>query len=234
MRWMVLLVTALVPIASGWADDHAASTVSVQGEGEIAFLPDRARVALTVQERAPALETAQARVAEVTQGVLNLVRQLRIADAQVDSTAAIAQPQYRWDRKSEQQVLTGYMASRTINIELRDLDRLGDLMEGAVKAGVNQVSPPALFSSRARELYREALAAAAADAKANAEVVANALGARISGVVSISTHGAPMIPQPRPVARMAMAADEAAETYQVGEQGHRTTVSVVFSLENSR
>ena len=60
----------------------------------------------------------------------------------------------------EEQELRGYIAERQLTIEIDDLDKLGALVEGAVAAGVNQVSPPQLDSSKRKETYRQALRAA--------------------------------------------------------------------------
>src|SRR5690606_41228399 len=62
---------------------------------------------------------------------------------------------------------------------LRDLDKLGPLLERAFDLGINQVSEPQLDSSRRRELEREALAKAVEDARLNAQAVARAAGARL-------------------------------------------------------
>ena len=118
------------------------------------------------------------------------------------------QPDYRWNQVKEQQELIGYIAQRTIEVELRDLDKLGELIEGAVKAGVNQLQPPILDSSKRRDAHREALSLAAADARANAATLAAALGAKLGKVVTINAvEGGPPMPQPmmRMQADMAMA-----------------------------
>ena len=63
-------------------------------------------------------------------------------------------------REENQQVFTGYFVQRQLQVEINDLDKLGNVIEGAIDAGVNEVSPPALDSSKAKELNRDALAAA--------------------------------------------------------------------------
>ena len=66
----------------------------------------------------------------------------------------------RWDEKDRKRVLLGYLVSRQVQVELRDLELLGTLLERAVDAGVNQVNDPVLDSSRRKQLEREAMAKA--------------------------------------------------------------------------
>jgi uncharacterized protein YggE len=120
-----------------------------------------------------------------------------------------------------------------MRVEVDDLDKLGKLVEGAVAAGVNQVSPPQLDSSRRDALHREALAMAAKDARANADVLAKTLGAKLGDPISIA-DSRPAPQPPVPYARMATAAMESdsAATYSAGDLRFSATVTVVFDLEN--
>ena len=126
----------------------------------------------------------------------------------------------------------GYVASRNIMIDVRDLDKLAPIVEGAVDAGVNQVSPPQLYSSKRRTAYREALDKAAADARANAEQLAKSLDVELGDAISISSL--PMAtPVPQPYMARAMAADAGAEaTYNAGDQSIDATVTVIFEIDD--
>jgi uncharacterized protein YggE len=228
-RWGIVIL--LMGLSMAAEADTSGRTVVVQGQGTVAYQPDRASVALSIVARSKDVGTAQQSAAEVAARVLKLAERLGLERRRVDTTAATVRPEYRWNRDEEQQELVGYVAERQMDVELEDLSRLGDLVEGAVAAGVNQVSSPDLYSSRERDIYREALAAAAADARRNAEALAGALGATVGEVVSIHTSSA-STPTPMPGVRMAMAAEsDAAQTYNAGERSHRTEVQVVFALQ---
>jgi len=213
--------------------DDIARTVSVTGSGRVSAMPDRATVHMSIISRANELAAAQAGAAKVAAEVLSLTDELDIERNKVDTTGATVRPDYRWNRETEQQELRGYIAERRMNVKVDDLDILGKLVEGAVTAGVNQVSPPQLDSSRRETLHREALAKAAADARANAEVLAESLGANLGGPVSISDgSGAPRPPIAQ--ARMATAAMESdsAATYNASDLTFVATVTAVFELVN--
>jgi uncharacterized protein YggE len=151
---------------------------------------------------------------------------------QVDTTGASVRPDYRWNREKEEQELRGYIAERRIAIEIDDLDKLGAAVEGAVGAGVNQVSPPRLDSSKRKQTYRQALRAAAEDARANALQLATALGARLGSVITINSGTSePRPPVPYAAGVRAMAAEsDAVESYNAADLSFDATVTVVFQL----
>lgn len=212
--------------------DDVVQTVSVTGNGQISAVSDRATVQMSIVSRAKELDVAQAEAAKVTAAVLSLTDKLDIKRNKVDTTGATVRPNYRWNRETEQQELLGYIAERQTNIKVDDLDKLGRLIEGAVAAGVNQVSPPQLDSSRREAMHREALAMAAKNARANAEVLAETLGAKLGDPISISDGSAPPRP-PVPQLRMAAAMEsDSAATYNAGDLTFTATVNVVFELEN--
>ena len=99
---------------------------------------------------------------------------------------------------------------------------------------MNQLGDPRLDSSKRRELEREALAKAVADAKLNAEAVAKAAGARLGPPRTISASSG-FVPPPMPMMKVQMAraeaaSDSAAGSYQSGQMGFSGTVQVEYDL----
>jgi uncharacterized protein YggE len=106
-------------------------------------------------------------------------------------------------------------------------------MELALATGVNEVSPPALSSSKSKELARQALRLAGEDATRNAEALADSLGAEVGRLHSASGQGGEQGPRPmqmRAVAYESMKTD-VAETYNAGEIRVVASVSAQFELE---
>ncbi len=236
MRYPIL-ATGILALLAPWSAMAAETprTITVDGSGYATVKPDTARLGLSVETRDSSLARAQRDVADVTARVLALLAELGVERRYIDSTAATVQPHYRWNRETEQQELIGYIAARRINVEIRDLALLGRAVEGAVAAGVNQVSPPALDSTERRKTYRAALAAAAVDARANAETLAASLGVRLGPVIRIDA-GSGDRPPPQPRMRgvqeiSVMSAVVAPETYQAGDIRFDAAVSAVFALE---
>jgi uncharacterized protein YggE len=234
--WIALLATvACLPglLPAAVAQEARPRTVSVAGQGEVQAEPDLARITLGIEARRPSLAEARSEVSAAVDRVLKLTRDLRIDPKQVNATRVQVQPEYNWNPKDRRRVLLGYVVSRQVQIELRDLEQLGTLLERAVDLGVNQVGDPVLDSSRRKELEREAMSLAVADARLNAETLARAAGARLGPVRALSggASGPPM-PMYRAAGVMAdaAAAPSPEATYVPGEMRFNANVSAEFDL----
>ena len=227
------LCALLATASAAAAEVERPRTISVSGQGEIQAEPDRAWVTLGVEARKPKMEEARAEVQKTVDAVLKLTRDLKIDQKYVRTTRVNIQPEYNWDNNARERNLIGYFVSRQIEIDLRDLEKLGQLLEKSFDLGVNQVGDPRLDSTRRRDLEREALAKAVADAKLNAEAVAKAAGARIGAPRTISASSG-FVPPPMPMMKVqamrAEAADSAAGSYQSGQMGFNGTVQVEYDL----
>jgi hypothetical protein len=237
VRWALALLAGAAFCTSGALAHETVPPrlVSVTGEGEVKAMPDMAYVTLGVEARKPTLAEARAQVTATVERVLALTRELKIDPKFVDSSQLQVQPEYRWNEKDSQRVLLGYVVSRQVEVEVRDLERLGTLLERAVSAGVNQVGGARLDSTRRKELEREALAQAVADARLDAEALARAANARLGEPYSLVASQA-MPFQPKYMERAAMAAPmqdaAAAETYAPGEMKYAASVSVQYYLNS--
>ena len=232
--WLAsLLALAIAPLAVHAADTDRPRAVSVSGNGEVSAEPDVAHVTLGVEARKPTMAEARTAVAATVDRVLTLTRELRIDPKLVNATRLQVQPEYSWNEKDRKRVLLGYLVSRQVQVELRDLEQLGPLLERAVDAGVNQVNDPLLDSSRRKALEREAMAKAVEDARLNAETLARAAGVKLGPVRTMNgSSSAPPMPMYRRGAVMAdmAAAAPPAETYVPGEMKFNATVNVEYDL----
>ena len=232
--WLApLLALALAP-AAVHADDARPRTVAVSGIGEVSAEPDMAYVTLGVEARRPTMGEARAEVAKAVERVLALTRDLRIDPKYVNATRLQVQPEYSWNEKDRKRVLLGYLVSRQVQVELRDLEQLGPLLERAVDAGVNQVSDPMLDSTRRKALEREAMTKAVEDARLNAETLARAAGTKLGAVRTLNGSASappmPMYRQTMVMADMAAAAPPPEATYQAGEMKFSANVSAEYDL----
>ncbi|HKU14560.1 MAG TPA: SIMPL domain-containing protein [Steroidobacteraceae bacterium] len=231
-----ILAGIVTGLLLGGAGAHAQQaeqprTVGVSGQGEVRAEPDRATVTLGVESRKPKLDDARAEVAKTVDAVLKLTRDLKVDQKLVRATRVNVQPEYNWSQQANERNLIGYYVSRQVEVELHDLEKLGQLLERATDLGVNQMGDPRLDSSKRSDLVREALAKAVADARQNAEVIAKAAGARLGAARTINAN-TEFTPPPMPMVRaMAMEAKAApAAPYQSGEMTFNATVNVQYDL----
>lgn len=228
-----LLLTSAPTNVTAAAEAERPRIVSVSGQGEVQAEPDQAIVTLGVESRKLKLEEARAEVTKTIEAVLKLTRDLKIDQKYVRATRINVQPEYNWDNNARERNLIGYFVSRQIEVDLRDLDKLGALLEKATDLGVNQLGDPRLESSKRRDLERDALAKAVQDARLNAEAVAKAAGAKLGAARTISASSGyvpmPMMSRGKTMA-MAAESDQAAQTYQSGQMTFNGNVQVEYDL----
>lgn len=234
LYWLPLLFCVQTAFAHPEGDAPQRRSVNVSGQGELSVKPDRARLSVAVDQFAQEPKPAETAANKIVKAYLAEVKALGIADKNISTAGISLNPEYVWDEKLRQNRITGYRARRDIQILIEDLSKVGDLILSATKVGVNNVSPPQLESSQGRELSRKALAAAAEDARAKAQLLADTLGVKLGAVRSISANDGGY-PQPVMVKAMAMR-DSAQESgnsqmgFEAGEIKVTANVQADFDL----
>jgi uncharacterized protein YggE len=123
--------------------------------------------------------------------------------------------------------VTGYTVINMVDVKITDIDKLGAIIDAAVKAGANNVGGVQFSVENMDALVQQAREQAMADAKSKAEQLAKLGGVTLGAPVSIS-EGTSMPPQPM-AARdaMSVASGAAAAPIQAGQ--NEITVSVTVS-----
>ena len=227
----LLSVLVLSGTASA-AESERPRIVSVSGTAEIQAEPDQALVTIGVEARKPKLEDARAEVTKSIEAILKLTRDLKIDQKYVRATRVNVQPEYNWDNNAKERSLIGYLVSRQVEVDLRDLEKLGQLIERSTDLGANQQGDPRLDSSKRRDLERQALGKAVEDARLNAEAVAKAAGAKLGPARTISASSGfvqPPVPMMKTMMVRAQASD-AAQTYQSGQMVFNGNVQIEYDL----
>lgn len=181
--------------------------ISVSAQGEASVAPDLAVVSFAVtgsgKELGPTRDDVNAR----SSAVLAKVRELGVADADLHAPDVNIQPEYDYRRG---QRLTGYRVARQMTARVRDLDRLGAVLDGLVGAGANEVQGAEMTAADPSAAEHAALEAAVAAARAKAEILAAAAGVTLGQVARIEEEGVPGVgplPKFRAMAAMAESAD---------------------------
>ena len=203
-------------------------TIVVSGTGRVAVEPDIAELRLGVSIARPTVEAARGAAAEAMSAILAAVLAAGVERRDVRTTLLAVQPRYDY-RDGKAPTLTGYDLNNVVEISVRDLATLGNVIDGALTAGATSLDGLSFRVDDPRPAEREARTAAVAEARSRAEVLAEAAGVAISGVSDIVEGGPPPVwPQPK-AARMAMAA-EGGTPVEAGTTEISVTVTVTFRI----
>jgi len=202
-------------------------TIVVSGTGRIAVQPDVADLRLGVTVAKPTVEAARGEAAATMDAILRAVDGAGVARADVRTAMLSVQPRYDY-RDGRAPVLTGYEIANVVEVSVRDLSALGDVIDATLTAGATSMDALSFRLADPRPAEREARRQAMAEARSRADVLAEAAGVTVQGVSDI-VEGQPVRP-PGPVAkaeRMALAAD-AGTPVEAGTLEVAVTVSVTY------
>lgn len=233
----ILLATALtLPFMTLSAQQPPAAPVSatdgtllsVSARGQAVRVPDVASLSAGVVTQATDANAALRANAEQMNRLMAAIKAAGIAERDVQTSGLNVSPQYRRG-DGEAPVISGYQASNTVNLKVRDIGKLGQVIDALVASGANQVHGPSFEIDRPDEAYDEARRDALDKARARADMYARSLDLRVLRIVSISEGGGFM---PPPMPMVAMRAMDSVESSPVspGESSLSVNLDVVFEL----
>lgn len=215
--------------------EPGARTLRVEGTGEAKAEPDEAFIDLAVETTATTAKVAAEENARKMEKVVAALTKAGIERKEIDTRNYSVFPEYTPPRPdgTEPPRLKGYRVLNTVEVHVRDVTRVGELLDVALGAGANRVDDVRFGLSKEDAVQAEALRQAIERARATAQVMAASLGVKLGPVLDAST-----VTEPPPFfpARMAMA--EAADKgggpttpIQPGEQTLTMRVTLIFGIE---
>jgi len=207
--------------------DRDPGRIVVGGTGRVSVEPDVADLRLGVSVARPTVDTARAVAAETMAAILAAVADAGVERRDVRTTLLSVQPRYDY-RDNQPPVLTGYELANVVEVTVRDLARLGDVVDGTLRAGATSMDGLSFRVADPAPAEREARLRAMAAARARADVLAEAAGLAIVGVSDIVEGGMPSPPEPRYKAARMMMAEDASTPVEAGSTEIAVSVTVTY------
>jgi uncharacterized protein len=196
-------------------------SVTVTGTGSVDAVPNRAGLVVGVSTDAATARAALAANAEKAARVIEALRSAGAAKQDLQTADVSVSP--RWNDQGRQD---GFTAHSSVQVKVRKVGRAGSILDAAVAAGATETSGPSFDRGDRAELYRGALKAAFADARAKAGTLAGEAGASLGRVLRIEESPAASGPVPM----YATAMERSPTPVEPGTQEVQATISVTFSL----
>ena len=184
--------------------------ITAHGHGEVKVKPDIALITIAVNTQSQDQAQAGAQNAMQTTAVLKALREAGIAEKDIQTQSYTVQPQYDYDAKPP--ALTGYQVQNSIQATVRDLTKVGLVIDKTTAAGASQINGVSFDLSDRSKAESDALALAVAGARRKASVMADAAGVDLGRLLTL-TEGSDA-PPVRPIfmEARAMMAKSAPET----------------------
>src|SRR6478672_11276010 len=199
------------------APTQAVHTITVTGSGSATGTPNQAVFTFGVSTRGKTAVQALAANSTAMRKLIDALKAAGIPSASLQTASVSMFPATSEDGQN----IIGYGASNSVTATIANVSRAGDV-DAAVAAGANRVDGPSLTVSDQTSLYNTALKAAIADARAKAQVLADASGLHVGAVASVEENGGSA---PLPFTDKAAVGPAPIE---VGTQQITASVTVVF------
>ena len=226
--WLPIAALLASPALAAEPASLTGTRLDVSASASISRTPDLATISTGVVTQARSAGLAMSdNAARMTQ-VIAALRKAGIPDRAIQTSALSLGLQYRY-ADNQPPVLTGYQATNRVSVRVRELDRVGAVLDALVAAGANQIDGPELTVEHPEPALDEARTQALATARTRAELYARAAGLHVKRIVSIG-EGATSEPVLRPMRMMAASAPKASTPFQSGEQTMTVDLHVTFEL----
>ncbi len=213
------LLTTMMPVqvADAQGLEYPANTILTQGVGEVKVRPDSLSVSVSVESQADTLEQARRDNNQKMDLVQKAIRALEIPNLKMETRGYSVYPVHGEIQRNRLPRVVGYRVSNNLYVTVTKAqpDALGEyasqIVDISLNHGANQVGGLNFYLDDMTQARAQALKEAVADARQNAQALAQAAGVTITGVYSI--EGTPAYGNgPRPYAVMSMRAADMAES----------------------
>ncbi len=224
---------ALVLSACGSTINQGVRTVSVTGAGQAYLVPDIAYIYVGVHTEKPSASAAMAENNAQTEKMIQALKDFGVDAKDIRTTNFSIWPQDKYDPSTG--LPTGektYSVDNTVYVTVRDLPKLGDLLDTVVAAGANTVNSIQFDVADKAEAIKNARAEAVKDAQAQAQQLADAAGVTLGEIQSLGFYDS----QPYPIFEGkggggADVAQAVSVPIQPGQLTFSVTVNVTYAIK---
>ena len=229
---MKFLLSLLLCVTSALAQQEKSDSrwVEVHGVGTLQTSPDQIRLNVQVNTRAESASEAMTQASKKTNDILAVLKGYGVDPKDIQTSRVTVSAILDYQHNIQPPPVVGYSGVNEFTVVFKNklMDRVGEFLDKAVTLGVTGFSGLMYESSKQRELERDALKKAAADAQARADVLAKELGATLGRAMKISES----VVSPAPVFRSGMMdATAAAAPVMTGELAINAQVTATFELK---
>jgi uncharacterized protein YggE len=208
------------------------SSVTVEGNAEINVVPDQASLNLSVELDGRNLSAMTKRVAETTNDFLALTDELNIKRNDVMTSGVNINPRYRYENKTGRRIFDGYSISRSIQVDLKNIDQLGSIIERSTAQGINNIAAPIFRFSQEDQIIQSLHTLAVQDAIKRAEALVDPLNASLGKALKIDASSIQSISPPMMEMRaLDINSSLAEQSYSVGQINYSQSVLATFEIE---
>ncbi len=172
------------------ASDETLRSMSVSGTGRVTVVPDIATINVGVRTEADEVTDALSGNTTQANAISEVLQELGVVEEDIQTSNFNVYPSERYDPMTGQSEGQYFVVENTVNVTVRDLSTLGEVLSAVVDAGANNIYGINFNVENREEAVAEARELAIQDAKAKAEAIAEEAGVTLGDLISISVYSA--------------------------------------------
>lgn len=216
---------------AGGTPSEAPPTLTVTGSGRVYVTPDIAYINIGVHTEGKSASQALRENNDLTARVVEAIKALGVEDQDIQTSNFNIYPQEQFTPEGQPTGEIKYVVDNTVYVTVRDLSKLGEILDAAVQAGANNVYGIQFDLSDSSTAMNQARKLAVEDAHKTATTLAEAAQVKLGKILSISTYGG-AVPAPYVMGKGGggYAAAEVAVPVSPGQMVITVEVNLVFEI----
>lgn len=221
---------------------EARNMITVSGKGEIFAKPDLALVNFSVVSEAKTVAQVLSENTKKMNVVIDSVKKLGVEEKDLKTTNFSIYPRYEWQKETicisppcleRKRVLIGYEVRQTLETKIREMVKIGEIIQAATAAGANEVGNLQFTIDNKEELEKKARAEAIKEAKEKAKELASLLEVKLVRITSFSENRiTPYYPAPYFMEAKALGPTEGeVPQIETGENKIEISVSITYEID---
>lgn len=196
-KLFTLLVVFLVGLFSFWGfriyeiwkttSGNNPREISVEGQGKAYIVPDVAKVVLGTTANGAASDVLVSENTKKVNEIIKVVKALGIAEEDIKTVNYNLSPRYVWD-STKGNVPDGFTIDQSIEVKIRDFDKIGELLAQTAKAGANNTGGLTFIVDNEDKAKAEARKEAIKKAKTKASEIAGQTGLKLGKVIYFNEY----------------------------------------------
>ncbi len=185
------LLAACVPTTLPASPENVRS-MSVSGTGRVTVVPDIASINLGVHTEAENVKDALDDNTAQANAISEKLKEMGIEEKDIQTSNFNVYPSDRYDPMTGQIQGRYFVVENTVNVIVRDLSSLGEVLSAVVEAGANNIYGISFDVEDRDAAVAEARQLAIQDAKAKAEAIAKDAGVTLGELTNINIYSGSM------------------------------------------
>jgi len=224
-------------------DVVAKNNIIVSATGEVYAKPDLALLIFSVKTEGETVAEAMTENSGDMNAIIALVKAMGVEEKDLKTTSFNIYPRYEYREKDKEmgpypigsegeRVLVGYEITQSLEVKVKNIEKIGDIIQGATGAGANQVGSLRFTIDDEDEFKKQAREDAIQSAKDKAKELADQLGVKLVRITNFSESGT--VPglsyYDYALKGIAVSGEESAPQIETGENKIQVSVSITYEI----